>query len=343
MPLHCNDVVKEVMTEYGRLTHSRMLAYLPDKEPRKHLYDLTSDYPIRGGHGLRPAICIANAKAFGAPESMSILSAVSIEILHNALLVHDDIQDESLLRRGEPTMHELHGVPMAINVGDTLLLMSMPPLMDNLKMLSPLASQLLMEDRQKTAYETAEGQALELGWRRDNDFDLTEQDYLIMVTKKTSWLTMIHPLRVGAIIGSGGMVDLNPLYRLGYFLGAAFQIRDDLLNLIGDLESYGKEINGDLMEGKRTLMLLHLFRHVTQEQKKDIIELMGRSRQDRTEDVSWIRSLMDLHGSIEHAQAVADRLSAEAKKEFDSIYRSTRHSRDLEFIAGLCDWVIQRH
>ena len=94
------------------------------------------------------------------------------------------------------------------------------------------------------AWESAEGQAMELGWRRDNASDLTDADYLVMVLKKTCWLATIHPCRVGALIGSRGRADLEPFIRFGFFLGAAFQIQDDLLNLVAD-DRYGKEINGD--------------------------------------------------------------------------------------------------
>ena len=340
--MDCSGLMQEVMSEYGRLTHSRLLAYLPDREPRRHLYDIAADYPLRGGHGLRPSICIANAKAFGASEAKTILSAVSIELLHNALLVHDDIEDGSELRRGRPTLHELHGVPIALNVGDTMLLMSLQPLIDNLRLLPPNVSRLILKDRQKASWETAEGQAMELGWRRDNAFSITDRDYLMMVTKKTSWLTTIHPLRVGAIIGTNGRADLASLFRLGYFLGAAFQIRDDLLNLIGELESYGKEIDGDLMEGKRTLMLLHVFRSISDRERRELVELMGLSREERSSQICWINSRMEKHGSIEYARAVAEALASAARREFVDVYRGISDTRDRRFIEGLCRWVVER-
>ena len=81
---------------------------------------------------MRPSICIATARAFGASASDAIRSAVAIELLHNAMLVHDDIQDGSVMRRGRPTLHVLHGVPLAINAGDALFLLSLRPLFDNM-------------------------------------------------------------------------------------------------------------------------------------------------------------------------------------------------------------------
>ena len=110
------------------------------------------------------------------------------------------------------------------------------------------------------ARESIEGQAIELGWRRDNALRLGDADYLEMVLKKTCWYTTIYPSRVGALIGTRGDCDLDRFVRFGFFLGAAFQIQDDLLNLEGDPLRYGKELDGDLWEGKRTLMLIHLLR-----------------------------------------------------------------------------------
>ena len=110
--------------------------------------------------------------------------------------------------------------------------------------------------------ESLEGQAMELGWVRDNRCDVTDEDYLRMVLKKTCWYSFIHPCRIGALIATRDGVDLDRFNRFGSYLGTAFQIQDDLLNLTGDERRYGKEIGGDLLEGKRTLMLIHLLRQL---------------------------------------------------------------------------------
>ena len=234
------DTVTAVLKEYGSLTRQAVNNYLPTREPRKHLYDLVADYPSRGGKMMRPSICIANARAFGGHIEDAINSACALELLHNALLIHDDIEDESEERRGRPAMHIEHGIPLAINVGDTLTLLSLRPLIDNQKTLGgPLALRIL-EETENMARESAEGQALELGWRQDNATDVVEADYLEMVLKKTCWLATIYPSRVGAIIGTRGNVDGERFVRFGFFLGAAFQIQDDLLNLFADAK-YGKE------------------------------------------------------------------------------------------------------
>lgn len=271
-------LVPTVLREYGAATRARMAAYLPRHEPRRHLYDLVADYPRRGGRALRPSLCIATARAFGRPVEDALCTAVAIEMLHNALLVHDDIEDGSEQRRGQPTLHMTEGIPVAINVGDALSMLSLRPLIDNWRVLGPRAALRILEETEQMARETAEGQAMELGWRRDNPTDIGEADYLEMVLKKTCWLGMIHPGRVGALIGTGDGMDLTPFVRFGFFLGAAFQIQDDVLNLIGDETAYGKELDGDIAEGKRTLMVIKLFEDVNPEDRVRLTTLLGRPR-----------------------------------------------------------------
>ena len=107
----------------------------PRREPRRYLYDLVGDYPRRGGRAFRPSLCIATARAFGSPMEVALRTAASIEMMHNAMLIHDDIEDESEQRRGKPAMHVSEGVPIAINVGDMLSLLAMRPLLDNRRLL----------------------------------------------------------------------------------------------------------------------------------------------------------------------------------------------------------------
>ena len=156
------------------------------------------------------------------------------------------------------------------------------------------------------ALRTLEGQATELGWRRDNVTDLAPEDYLDLIMHKTCWYTTIHPMRVGALLGSAGSADLRPIVRFGFHLGAAFQIQDDLLNLVGDESAYGKEIDGDLYEGKRTLVLIHLVQHAQGADRDTVHHYLGLERDARSPElVAEIRSMMDVYGSIGFTQAYA--------------------------------------
>ena len=336
------SVVRETLDEYGAITREAMKPYFPAGEPRQHLYDLLADYPSRGGKMMRSSLCIATARAFGANIEDTLCSAVAIEMMHNALLIHDDIEDESEQRRDRPTLHMLHGVPLAVNAGDALTLLSMRPLFDNLERIGPRLGYTIVRETERMAWESTEGQATELGWRRDNCHGLTDADYLVMVLKKTCWLAAIHPSRVGAIIATRDNIDLDPFIRFGFFLGAAFQIQDDVLNLVPD-DDYGKEVNGDIFEGKRTLMLNHVFRCLDAPDRARLADLMDPSRALRTEEqVAWIRGLMDDYGSIEYARGIAHALAGAALHEYSRIYEGLPHSRDKQFIEGLATWIFHR-
>lgn len=338
-----SKLVPEVLEEYSAATRKVLFRYLPDTEPRKYLRDLLVDYPRRGGRGMRPSLCIATARAFGGHLEDAVVTAAAIEMLHNALLIHDDIQDESLVRRGKPAMHVEHGIPLAINAGDTLTLLSLRPLMDNRLILGPHLAMRIIEETEHMALESAKGQAIELGWRKDNVLRVTEADYLKMVMKKTCWLATIHPVRVGALIGSGGLIDVDPLVRFGFLLGAAFQVQDDILNLVGDAGAYGKELDGDIHEGKRTLMLIHVLENATAEERARIEAIFASPRAERTaEDVRWIRGRMDSYGAIEHARRAANRLAGAARYEFETIFGDLPRTRDRDFVGELVTWVIER-
>lgn len=335
-------LVSAMLQEYGTITRTALKDYLPAGEPRRYLYDLLSDYPERGGKMMRPSLCIATARAFGARIEEALRTAVAIELLHNALLIHDDIQDGSEERRGRPTLHVLHGIPLAINAGDTLTLISLRPLMENRRTIGPHLSIRIIEETERMARESAEGQAMEIGWRQENITDLGDADYFTMVLKKTCWLATIYPSRVGAMIGTHDSIDLEPFIRFGFFLGTAFQIQDDILNLIAD-QRYGKERDGDLWEGKRTLMLIRLFREATSDERIQLCTFLGLSREKQTSThVRWIRQLIDTYGCIEYARQIAHGLAGAALHEHERIYADIPDSRDKQFIEGLTTWIFER-
>lgn len=336
-------LVSTVLSEYGEVTRAALQDYLIDREPRRYLYELVTDYPRRGGKMMRPSLCIAAARMFGAPIEEALRTAVAIELLHNALLIHDDIEDGSEQRRGRPTLHELHGVPLALNAGDMLTLMSIRPLIDNRTRMGETLTLRLIEETERMARECAEGQAIELGWRRDNALEISDADYLEMVLKKTCWLATIFPIRAGALIGSHGSADPEAFIRFGFFLGAAFQIQDDLLNLVGDA-SYGKERNGDLWEGKRTLMLIRALRESTPPERDRLRAALHAPRAERSrEDVDWMRALIEKYHGVEHARQFAQELVGAALHEFSLLSAGLPDSRDKAFLEQIPLWVIERN
>jgi geranylgeranyl diphosphate synthase type II len=242
------------------------------------LYELILDYPRRGGKALRPALSIALCLGLGGHLEAVLPTAATLELYHNAFLIHDDIEDESWRRRGQPTLHIDHGIPIAVNVGDAMLSMSLQPLLDNVERVGLGPALRILRAVAQMTRQTVDGQALELEWVHSNTWQLDDADYLAMVELKTSWYSFITPLQVGAIAAGAGPEWLAPLESLGRHLGAAFQITDDLLNLRADPEEYGKEIGGDLWEGKRTLMLLHTLRYAEPGDRDRAVKLLSRRR-----------------------------------------------------------------
>lgn len=242
------------------------------------LYELMLDYPLREAKGLRPALCIATCRALGGPLEAALRPAAALELYHNAFLIHDDIEDESQLRRGRPTLHHLHGVPVAINVGDAMLALSLQPLLDNIGFIGLGPSLRILQAVARMARESAEGQALELEWIRQGRWSQEDEDYVRMVEQKTCWYSFITPVTLGAIAARQDAGRTGQLAAFARCLGIAFQIQDDVLNLSGEVGAYGKEIGGDLWEGKRTLMLLHMMRHANPEERAEAERILALPR-----------------------------------------------------------------
>ncbi|MBD3663906.1 polyprenyl synthetase family protein [Sulfitobacter sp. TSTF-M16] len=321
-----------------------MAEYLPKREPLDYLYAPLADYPTRGGKMMRPSLCIATASAFGTPPKEAAKAAAAIEMLHNALLIHDDIEDESDERRGQQTLHKLHGTPIALNAGDALAMMSIKPMLDKAKELGPHLAMHILSDWERMARESAEGQAMELGWRANPAKVVTRNDYLEMVLKKTCWLAAIFPCRIGATLGTSnkGLIAPDAFIRFGFFFGAAFQIHDDVLNLKGD-KVYGKESCGDLWEAKRTLMLIDVAERLKGDDKKRYDAFMMQSRDDRSEaDVAWLLDAMNEVGAIDRAFQYSQSLASAAIHEFSRAFKDIPDTRDTVFIRDLITWTFRR-
>lgn len=337
-----DPVIDEVLEEYGAVTRSAMAEYLPTAKPVDYLYGPIADYPMRGGKMMRPSICIATARSFGADLSDAVRIAVSIELLHNALLIHDDIEDESETRRGEPTLHLKHGLPIALNAGDALALASLRPLIHAIPHIGPWISLQLIEELERMARETAEGQAIELGWRHENRLDLAPEDYLVMVLKKTCWLATIYPCRAGALLGLRNNLPTSAFVNFGFFVGAAFQIVDDTLNIEAD-DRYGKEICGDLLEGKRTLMLIDLLHLLEGENHARLVRVLNTERDDiDPDDVIWIRRQIVARGCLERARAAAHGMAGAAQHEFEVTFGDLPDTKDKAFLGALAGWTLSR-
>jgi geranylgeranyl diphosphate synthase, type II len=263
--------------------------------------------------------------------------------LHTAFLVHDDVEDDSDLRRGEPTLHRQYGRALAINAGDGLAVLALGALRDNERRLGRRLSARIWSEFEFMARQTVDGQALELGWQREGRTDLTADDYLDLIMKKTCWYTTVLPLRVGALIGTKGAVDLEPMLRFGFFLGAAFQIRDDILNLTGSPAVYGKESLGDLREGKRTLMLAHLLAAANSRDRARVVQYLGLDPAERSPAViSQILTMMHDHGSVAFADEFARGIARSAAVAFDEAFAGAPDSSARRFVGELIPYMVER-
>jgi len=338
-----NDFFLERLTDYRRQALAVLQDWLPTKEPRRYLYDLVREHLDCSGKGLRPALCLATCRAFGGRVEDALNSAAAIEVLHNAFLVHDDIEDGSEFRRTRRTMHTRYGVPIAVNTGDAMQALSMRLLRRNLSILGPRVTLQVFDEFDNMLMESLEGQAMELGWIRDNRCDISDEDYLCMTLKKTCWYSFIHPCRIGALIARPGDANLDRFTFFGYYLGAAFQIQDDILNLTGSRQKYGKEIAGDLYEGKRTLMLSHLFENCSPNEKQTLKNFLARPRQRRLpREIDWLTDLMKRYGSIEFARSSAYDLREAAEQAFFEAYKDAPESDDKAFIQQSLRYMIER-
>jgi geranylgeranyl diphosphate synthase type II len=337
------ETFERTLAGYAAVAAEGVRSQLPPRGARGSLEEMVADYPRRGGKSLRPALCLATCEAFGGQLDDALPSAVALELLHNAFLVHDDIEDGSLLRRGRPTLHATWDVPSAINAGDALALMGHTSLRANRGRLGSRMADLVAQEFEEMARHTVEGQALELAWRRDNVFDLTSEDYLDLILRKTCWYTTIHPLRVGAFIGSWGTAELESLTRFGFYLGAAFQIQDDMLNLSGDVARYGKERNGDLYEGKRTLLLIHLLANAAADERAWLGAFLARGRGERTDaDVVEVRRLLDEHGSLPFTRRFAEGIAEAARSAFEVAFAHVPDSPPRRFVEQLIPYMLER-
>jgi geranylgeranyl diphosphate synthase, type II len=328
---------REELGRYAAVTRGAMERFLPDRGPEGYLYDLVRDYPLREGKGLRPALLLATCQAYGGSLAEALGCAVALELLHNAFLVHDDVEDGSSIRRGRPALHEIHGLGLAVNAGDALACLALQALQD-VDELGVGLTRTLVGELLDVVRKTTEGQALDLGWRRHNVVDLRPEDYLWLVGRKTCWYSTVAPLRMGAIVGSRGRALLDELSRLGFLMGVVFQIRDDLLDVEGTDDPLG-----DIHEGKRTLMLIHLLGSLPELERVRLVDYLDRlDSKGAEEDGSWVLDLMRRYGSLDFAAEYANGIADAAHEAFDAAFAEVPRSEHVEFIRQMVDFVLAR-
>lgn len=301
----------------------------------RYLYEPLRQFSDNAGKRHRPLICLLACEAVGGDPKKAWPSAAAIEHFHTAALIHDDIEDSSLTRRDEPCMHIREGLGLAINAGDLALALVCgtvvdDPGLDDATKLRVLGELVAMTTR------TIEGQALDIGWARDDRFDLSVDDYLVMANHKTAFYSGAVPLAVGAIIGGGSDMQVEAMRDFGMASGLAFQIQDDVLNLVGTKEATKKDFRSDLTEGKRTLVAIHALQFSVHRDR--LLELLSARTTDAAE-LAEIVDIMSETGSIAFANDYARSLVVEAK---DRLATALPSSKPLGLLLSMADFFVKR-
>lgn len=301
---------KSYYTKQIQLFEKKYQPILKDKKP-KALYE-PCDYIVEStGKRLRPFLVMICAEAVGGKTSKVINAAMAVELFHNFTLVHDDIMDNADKRRGRPTLHIKYDINTAILAGDNLMAIAYERLLKDCKHIgvSPV------EDFTQGLVEVCEGQSLDKEFEERKNVQLDE--YLIMIQKKTAALAETC-CSIGAKLGGGSVKQINSLRRYGKYLGLAFQIQDDLLDIMADEVELGKRIGGDLLEGKKTFLLLKAIEKASGNDKKLLQKVIDNSG-IRKNQISTYKKLYQKLGVIDEASNHVKRYTSLALKALKNI------------------------
>ncbi len=296
------DKYKEDFEDY-------LLEKIPSKEPQK-LYEPIKYILNNGGKRIRALLVLLAAESFGVNKKEALAAASAIEIFHNFTLLHDDIMDQAKIRRGKATVHEKWDENTAILSGDTMLILAYKMLEEyegeKYKKLNVLLN--------KTAIEVCEGQQMDMNFETANEVKIEE--YIEMIRLKTAVL-LGAALKFGGIIASASEKDLDFLSSFGENLGLAFQIQDDYLDSFGDPKTFGKNIGGDIMDRKKTILYLESLKLAGKEQKEKLLSYYTGT--EKNEDL--IPKVLEIYketGAPERVKNLSQFYTKEAIKSLDN-------------------------
>ncbi len=310
----------------------------------KKLHDkIIREYPERKGKYFRPSLVLLTAQAMDYPLKKAIKTAAAMQMSEDWILTHDDVEDNSLERRGKPAIHQLYGKELAINAGDGLHVLMWQALKDNLDVVGQKLGKKIIDEFVIMLSRTVFGQTIEISWTQRNKQNMTYKDVLLILESKTAYYTIAGPMRLGAILAGATPKQLQLIYQFAKPLGYCFQIRDDLLDLTSDFKGSKKQMGNDIYEGKRTIMLIHLLKKANQNDKKRLKKILGKSRQDKSEkEVSWVIVRMKKYGSLEHGQKIAAKFASQATQLFnDNLGFLAKNPARDQLLAGI-EFVLNR-
>lgn len=272
----------------------------------KNLYEPVNYILDIGGKRMRPILTLMVCDLFGGEVEEALDAALAVEVFHNFTLIHDDIMDSAPLRRGKDTVHKKWDVNTAILSGDAMMILAF----QCLDSYEGVTFSTLIRLLNKTALEVCEGQQYDIDFETRSDVSIDE--YLKMIALKTSVL-VAAAMKMGAIIANSSEKDADLMYEFGLNLGLAFQLQDDYLDTYGDPKTFGKQVGGDIIENKKTFLVLKALELGSVSDKKELNELLSE-KYTQTNKVDRVRALFD---KTEAPKAVLNEIELYTNKALD--------------------------
>ena len=261
------------------------------------LYEPVNYILSLGGKRLRPLLVLMGCELFDNDLEKALGAAMAVEIFHNFTLLHDDIMDAAPLRRGQPTVHQKYGINTGILSGDVMMIHAYRFLEQGT---DPKIMPRLLQIFNKMAIEVCEGQQFDMIF--ENRKDVTIEQYIRMIELKTSVL-IAAAFQMGALIGGSTEGVAEHLYEFGRNVGVAFQIQDDILDTFGDPEKFGKKVGGDIVQNKKTFLVLKSHELGNPTQLTDLQALMNSTTENETEKIKAVRHIFEAVGVRAAAEA----------------------------------------
>lgn len=299
--------------------------------PPSELYEPNNYFLSIGGKRLRPAMLLLANALFGGKNEDALPAALALEYFHNFSLIHDDVMDQAPLRRGMVTIHEKYGLNTAILSGDVLLVYAYKYISLTPPAVMPLALNIFTE----TAIEVCEGQQRDMNFENRDDVSLEE--YLFMIRQKTSVL-LAAGMKIGALIGGASQEDAQAMYDFALDLGIAFQIQDDYLDCYGDAVLVGKQPGGDIIQNKKTILLIKALECEAEIQSNQLNTLLNEA--DKEKKIAEVLSLFEKHKIPEFTLSKRDSLIESALKHLERISLNENKKAQLKF---LIDYLVLRN
>lgn len=273
-------------------TVNQAIAAIPYPQQPSQLYEPIAYHMALGGKRVRPVLALMACDALGGDTAAALDAAVGIEMFHNFTLLHDDVMDNADVRRGKPTVHRRWNDNTAILSGDTMLTIAT-------QYIARTANWQVMDLFNKTAIEIYEGQQWDMDYEERND--VTVEEYINMIRLKTSVL-LGCALKTGALIARADDKDADMIYQAGVNMGLAFQLRDDVLDVWGDPVTFGKEIGGDIMNNKKTFLLINAMQLATGDNADELRHWLNDPYTSREDKVAGVTALYERLGVRQMAE-----------------------------------------